>query len=342
MFRGVEMSGRRPNRLWLPSPSRVFSRLSEPIRGVLGSTRLILRKSVLHRLADSASGNGHPPLTIRSGSRSICGDFRQKNEDHCFMNDSGQLLVVADGMGGHHGGARASKIVASACANELAPLVGEHNIDDCVLQARIHRCVQHARDEMIQWVSDNPVDEQMGTTLAVAMVIGQRLYVANVGDSRVYLFHRGHLRQLTVDETLAQALVEAGAMTPENASNSQYRHMLMNCVGVREIEHLPDVRSYPLEVHDRLVLGTDGFTEYVSEHEIAEVLESYACPQFAADKLVELAVANQSTDNVTVIVADVVREPTLDPLAVEYGNETYSWESMPVATAGSVACSSSK
>lgn len=331
------MTRKRHHRLWLPTPTRVLSRISEPIRGVIGSTRLILRKSGLHRLTQSGNGNSGPPLAIRSGARSICGDFRRRNEDHCFADESGQLLVVADGMGGHHGGARASKIAASACANELAPLVVEGTIDQCVLQARIHRCVQHARDEMIQWVNENPVDGQMGTTLSVAMIIGNRLYVASIGDSRVYLYHHGHVRQLTVDETLAQALVEAGAMTPENASHSQYRHMLLNSVGVRHLEHLPDVRSFPLEVNDRLVLATDGFTEFVSEAEIGEVLATYACPQYAAERLVEMAVKNHSTDNVTVIVADVVRDPTLDPLTVDDADDSLSWEAMRVATAGSVA-----
>lgn len=334
------MEPRHRFKFWSPKPAGLIDKLSRPIRSFADSTGVLLRKTPIGGVTETLTKHTAAPLTIRTGHRSICGCVRKRNEDYCYASSSGQVLVVADGMGGYTGGANASRIATRTFAHDLAWLSGERKVDKCVLKAKIHRCVKHARHEMIEWVETHPRDNRMGTTIAVAMVVGQRLYVASVGDSRIYLYRNGRIRQLTVDETLAQALVEAGAMTPENAAHSRYRHLLTNSVSVKELKHLPDVTSYAIQPGDRLLLATDGFSDFVSEEDIDEVLATIECPQVACDLLVSKAVQNDSTDNITVVIADVIIDSNLDALPVEEASLRLPWQLLPSESLATVACAS--
>lgn len=251
------------------------------------------------------ANDGH--LQVTSGSESLCGEVRDRNEDQCYSDPSAHLLVVADGMGGHQGGARASRFMVDTTASQLLPAVISEDASREELQQCVNRCIEQTRQAMTEWAATHPDDQHMGTTLAMAMIVGHTLHVAHVGDSRVYLLRSGRLYQLTVDETMAQALVDAGIMKADEALHSRYRHFLLNAVGVRELDHLPTVHSYPLEYGDRILLATDGITEFVSPDQIRDVLMSFKCPRDAAHQLAEVAQANHSSDNMTAVVAEIVR-----------------------------------
>lgn len=257
-------------------------------------------------------------LQVTSGSESLCGDVRDRNEDRCYTDPSAHLLVVADGMGGHQGGAKASRFMVDTTAAQLLPAVISEEASREELERCVHRCIARTRDAMTEWAAMHPGDQHMGTTLALAMIVGHTLHVAHVGDSRVYLLRKGRLHQLTIDETMAQALVDAGAMKPDDALHSRYRHFLLNAVGVRELDHLPTVRSYPLEYGDRILLATDGITEFVSPDRIRDILMSIKCPRDAARHLADAAQENHSSDNMTAVVAEIVRMDEVDhPMQAE-------------------------
>jgi PPM family protein phosphatase len=151
---------------------------------------------------------------------------------------------------------------------------------------------------------------QMGTTLSVAWSLGTELFVAHVGDARVYLFHEGGLRRLTQDHTVAQALADAGQITPEELVTHRMRKVLTRVIG-RAGKGEPDVRRARLADGDRVLVCTDGLTDMVGEAVIAAELGRGAPAAETCRRLVDAALQAGGRDNVTVAVAGyrVVREP---------------------------------
>lgn len=143
----------------------------------------------------------------------------------------------------------------------------------------------------------------MGTTATLTYSVGDTLFVLHVGDSRAYLFRRQDLRQLTDDHTVAQALVRAGQIEPEEVATHRMRHVLTNALGVSE-NVKPDIHEHKLLDGDRLLVCTDGLTDMVDDEAIAAILQQHQDPQAACDALVEAALAAGGKDNVTVLVGN--------------------------------------
>jgi protein phosphatase len=213
----------------------------------------------------------------------------------------GQLMVVADGMGGHAGGGIASGVAVSTvarCALATLPwLAGEAHQQE-VGQA-LAQALQTCQRQLEQ--TDGP--PRMGTTLTVAYVCWPRLFIAHAGDSRCYLFRQGDLQQLTRDHTLAQKLVEERRMPAEEAATSPLRDVLWNAVGGGCEVLAPEIRSLELMKGDSLLLCTDGLTKHVSDRAIAALLADQTNASPTCERLIEVANAGGGTDNVTVIVA---------------------------------------
>jgi protein phosphatase len=142
----------------------------------------------------------------------------------------------------------------------------------------------------------------MGTTLTIATVTGEHLFVFHVGDSRCYLLRRGRLQRLTRDQTMTQALVDAGLMPPEALHTHHMRHMLTQAIGKGET--VVEAQHLQLQDGDRLMLSSDGLTDGVGDEDIAEVLARGDCDA-ACGELMHRALEAGGRDNVTVIVADV-------------------------------------
>jgi serine/threonine protein phosphatase PrpC len=143
----------------------------------------------------------------------------------------------------------------------------------------------------------------MGTTATMTYSVGDTLFVLHVGDSRAYLLRKGELRQLTDDHTVAQLLVEAGQIEPEEAATHRMRHVLTNALGVSENVR-PDIHEHRLLDGDRLLVCTDGLTEMVDDEAIAATLQRHQDPQAACEALVEAALEAGGKDNVTVLVGN--------------------------------------
>ena len=227
------------------------------------------------------------------GSRTDVGCLRDHNEDSLVV--SPPLFAVADGMGGHAAGEVASEIAVNVLA-EQAPAHPDANA--------LGNAVVAANRAVLRGVHEGVGREGMGTTCTAAMLEGERLVIAQVGDSRAYLLHQGKLQQLTRDHSLMADMIEAGQLTPEEARTHPQRSVITRALG--SDPHLqPDLYEINVETGDRLLLCSDGLSTMVQDEDIESLMARTRDPQRCASQLVNAAIAAGGHDNVTVIVADV-------------------------------------
>ncbi len=244
-------------------------------------------------------------VELHHGARTDVGLVREVNEDALLA--SPPVFVVADGMGGHEGGDVASRIVVE----EFARLVGDDydprrggELVSQALRASQRRIQEYGE----QQAADRPVRGYAGTTVAAALLVddgGPRWLLVNLGDSRIYRFADDRLEQVSVDHSVVQELVDAGAITSEDAATHPERHVITRALGGPDLAE-PDYFLLPLPAVERLLLCTDGVSGLIDEEAIAAVLRDADDPRDAADQLVERALAAGGRDNATAIVVDVV------------------------------------
>ena len=227
------------------------------------------------------------------GSRTDIGCLRDHNEDSLVVTPP--LFAVADGMGGHAVGEVASEI-AVRVLSELAP---EHPDGEA-----LGRAIEEANRAVIQAAREGRGRQGMGTTMTAAMLEGERLVIAQVGDSRAYLLHQGKLQQLTRDHSLMADMIEAGQLTPEEARTHPQRSVITRALGSDAHLH-PDIYEINVETGDRLLICSDGLSGMIFDDQIENTLRRVQDPQRCASQLVNEAIAAGGHDNVTVIVADV-------------------------------------
>jgi protein phosphatase len=222
----------------------------------------------------------------------------------------GQLLVVADGIGGHRGGDVASTLAVVGIENLLLNTIGWlcqlhgegvlHELHDALCTT--DRWVEEAADR-------EPAFQGMGTTLTLAYVTDHSVFVAHAGDSRCYLWRQGQLRLLTRDHTLVAELVTAGTLTPEEAAHHEMRNVVLNALGGGRASVKPEVHEHAVEPDDRLLLCTDGLTGMMSDNEISAILAQGADPEQTCRWLVDEANHRGGKDNVTVVVGRFATAP---------------------------------
>jgi protein phosphatase len=224
-----------------------------------------------------------------------------------YGGSEGTLLLVADGMGGHRAGKEASAIAVQALERYVLNTMPwffrlqEGHEEDYreELTAAMATCQHHIETA----AAAAPERQGMGTTLTMACVVWPRLYVVHVGDSRGYLFRPPTLEQITTDHTVAQKLVERGALRPAEAEKSRWSHVLWNCLGGGTSELAPEAYKAELELGDTLLLCSDGLTGCVSEQVIADLLGEERPAEDTCRALVDAAIHAGAPDNVTVVVA---------------------------------------
>jgi protein phosphatase len=217
------------------------------------------------------------------------------------------LFVVADGVGGRPGGAQASSTAVTALVEYLGEAAGCFNSFDVErehefleqLESGVHR----AHDRI---VADYENEQQRpATTLTMATLVWPRAYLVHVGDSRAIYLRKGRLRQLTRDQTFGELMVEAGAWTEDQAKRSPAGGALASAVGASDLT--PSIGLVDLEAGDVMLFCTDGLTRHVTEDRITEVLQTSPDAEEACRRLVDAALDDGGTDNVTVIVARAVQ-----------------------------------
>lgn len=233
---------------------------------------------------------------------------------------AGYLLVVADGMGGISGGEIASGLAVEAISwyvNRTMPWF--HRFEDgreeeleSDLRVAVHACQRTVAD-----AARSSNFTKMGTTLTLACVLWPRLYVVHAGDSRCYLLRGSKFQQITRDHTVAQRVVDAGIMTPEQAESAGYGHTLWNCISGGSTDVRPDVYRTELAPGDTLLLCTDGLTRQLSDERIRDMLIAGATPATSAEALVSAANEAGGEDNITVVVAHAegIREEDQDTVS---------------------------
>jgi protein phosphatase len=242
-------------------------------------------------------------FVVKVGSRSAQG-LRPNNEDRCEVALNDRLYLVADGMGGQDCGEQASGLAA-----EIIPRVLQERLDahEDVTQA-VQAALNQANQAIIDAGQHQTSGKRMGTTAVVAFRQDDKVYVAGLGDSRAYLVREQRVEQLTADHTVAEALVRNGILTPEQAAASPWRNYLYKFLGCVEMTDGAEVRPFEPAAGDRLVLGSDGLTNFVRSEDYIAGAMAHRDPQEWADVLVRLALERGSADNVTCIVVAFDRE----------------------------------
>ncbi|MQA62623.1 MAG: protein phosphatase [Actinophytocola sp.] len=234
-------------------------------------------------------------LVLRYAARSDRGLVRSNNQDSVYAGP--RLLALADGMGGHAAGEVASKVVIAA----LAPLDDDEPGDDLLSQLR--ESVAGGNSAIAELVEGDPELEGMGTTLTAILFSGNKLGLVHIGDSRAYLLRNGEFGQITHDDTFVQKLQDEGRITEEEADTHPQRSLLLKALTGHEIE--PNLTVREARAGDRYLLCSDGLSGMVSKQTLEEAIR-IPDAQECADRMIELALKGGGTDNVTVIVADVV------------------------------------
>ena len=236
---------------------------------------------------------------------------RKMNQDHHGWWPELGLFVVADGMGGHNGGEVASHLAVeaihgfiqeSATASDITWPFGLE-VASSIETNRLTTAVRLANRKIYSEGSKSPELNGMGTTVVAALVVGDRITLVSVGDSRIYRFRNGTLEQLTRDDTwLASVLGEKNAegADPEHP----LRHVLTNVVGTKD-DVRPGAREEQLESGDRFVLCTDGVHGKLDAQSLTLVLHGAASAPDGASNLVNEAITRGTTDNATALVINV-------------------------------------
>jgi PPM family protein phosphatase len=248
-------------------------------------------------------------LRFASAGRSDTGLVRDHNEDSGFAGPS--LVLVADGVGGAAAGETASATAAYVCS---ALAAGAAQAD---VLAVLRRAVELTHEQLRLGTSQDAARTGMATTLTALLTDGERVALAQVGDSRAYLLRAGELTQLTRDQTFVQALVDQGLVTRDEARRHPRRNVVLQAIDA-ERPAVPDLTLLDVRAGDRVLVCSDGLTDLVDD---AEVLDGLRRPDVstAADALVRVALDAGGTDNVTAVVADVEDGPRLVPDGARLG-----------------------
>ena len=230
------------------------------------------------------------------------GKKRSMNQDYVYASDQPvgnlkNLLIVADGMGGHNAGDLASRYTVQ----EMLAYIKESEEDRPV--PLLSMAIHHANEQVLEKAESEKELEGMGTTLVAATVQDEYLYVANVGDSRLYLIDDG-IEQITHDHSLVEEMIRIGELQRKDAKNYPDRKVITRAIGVR-VPVRVDFFDVKLEHGDKILLCSDGLTNMVEDEEILEIVRKNSSIEEAAGALVDTANKNGGKDNISVVLAEI-------------------------------------
>jgi PPM family protein phosphatase len=247
-------------------------------------------------------------LALNIGKCSLLGNYRENNEDSVEVKQFPDLIVsvVADGMGGQAAGEIASKrsieIIPRELRKHLTP-----NLNADAVKGVIRRSIVQANEEIMAMGALDKDMKNMGTTVVMAIWRkGTELFVAGVGDSRCYQIREGTITQLTVDHSLAQALVEAKTISAHEAKEHRFKNVLWKYLGSKEVGEGPEVTVISIQPGDRYLLCSDGLSGVVTDEQLLEFIEQHSDMQTCAEGLGQFALDNGSRDNVTCVMIEVL------------------------------------
>jgi serine/threonine protein phosphatase PrpC len=249
-------------------------------------------------------------MHIRCGRATDVGIVRTENQDSLGMlpedggtldDARGVLLVVADGMGGHRAGRRASELAVSTLLASYAPAHASG------IPAALLAAVSEANRRVYEDGSSSPAYNGMGTTCTALVLQGTSAHIVHIGDSKAFLVTAGEITQITTDHSRVWELYTRGVITREQARMHPERNLLTKALGQTPKIAADLSGPLPLQPGSWFVLCTDGLTNHVEEREIADVVRR-ASPEGAADELVALARKRGGADNITVQIVAILEE----------------------------------
>lgn len=242
------------------------------------------------------------------------GLVRPQNEDAVFADASIGLAILADGMGGHNGGEVASGMATSLLASRFREVVARcavKTIDTCgqlFIHDKIRALIEEANLAIFHTAEQQPQYAGMGTTLVLTWLCENCLHVAHVGDSRLYRWRAGVLRQLTRDHSLLQDQIDSGIIDPAEARTSGIRNLVTRALGVEPVLEV-EFGDYAVLAGDVFLLCSDGLNDMLTDEHIGLILAEQAVGLEAiADELIEIANGMGGLDNVSVILIKVRSE----------------------------------
>jgi len=240
-------------------------------------------------------------------ARSAIGLHRSGNEDSALT--SANLIAVADGMGGHAGGEVASEIAIKKL-QELVPISQDVHIDADSIEDILAQSITEIDNEILRVANENLDLRGMGTTLTALLLHEDRIALIHIGDSRAYRLRDGELEQLSLDHTVLQELIDQGKLTISEANDHPQRSLLTQVLmGSGNLD--PVLVVYERKAGDRYLLCSDGLSSVLSNNEIRSLLKK-SNREDAVAALVEATYVNDAPDNVTVIVADIATDLTVE------------------------------
>jgi PPM family protein phosphatase len=281
----------------------------------------------------SASTPPRGEIIVHVLGRTDVGRTREHNEDSFLVADlsagtvteqaepasytlgpRGALFMVADGLGGAAAGEIASGMAIDIVLQELRRTwVGAPASDPDTFAHALKKACELANTRIYEYAMKNPEHRGLGTTATIAGLLGNTLYLVQVGDSRAYIVRGGVAQQITKDQSLMQRLIEAGELTPEEAEQSERRNIILQALGPEAVVKIA-LTHQQVRRGDRLVLCTDGLSGQVRKEEIARIVAQERDLATAGQTLIDRANENGGPDNITVIVAHLDGEGLAAPI----------------------------
>jgi len=259
----------------------------------------------------------NPSVMLSSAHRTHIGQTRKVNQDSLLVMEVDRVnlsrpnplgvYAVADGLGGQQAGEVASGLVVSTIANCAQTELFKWFLDGSLVETDVLDWLRKTIAITNQMVQDRrgEAGNNMDSTLVMIVVEGQRVHVAHVGDSRVYLLpNAGSLERVTYDHSLVEQLVLARQITPAQARKHPQKNVIYRTMGQKDVE--PEIRPFQLEPGDRLVLCCDGLHGMIEDEQIEAITREAASPAEAVRKLVDAANEAGGSDNISVIVVEIV------------------------------------
>ncbi|GAV23721.1 PP2C family protein-serine/threonine phosphatase [Carboxydothermus pertinax] len=232
--------------------------------------------------------------------RSVKGPVRAQNEDAYYIDENNAIWAVADGMGGHTGGAIASQLAVKVVADYfLSTSVADITDPEKEIQ-QVFQIINRKIKEKQNIDADL---KEMGTTLTLGMLRNAYLFIGHIGDSRAYVFRANKLTRLTQDHTYVAKMVSQGILTEKDAISHPYRHLLIKALDGANNE--VDIVKFKVQANDLYLFCTDGLLDGISETEIEAIIEKNGTEDLEqlAEELISGTLAKGSRDNITVVLA---------------------------------------
>ena len=235
-------------------------------------------------------------------AKSDIGRERQANEDSFYVStdsDSINLFILADGMGGYNGGEVASKLAVESVKEYVYKNFDFNVLTHDSILSLLKAALIYANKQVYDRSISKKSLRGMGTTLDVCLIIKNKLYMAHIGDSRIYRLRKNYLRLLTKDHSYVEQLIEDGEISEEEAEHHPERNKLTKALGcMPNIE--PDAGYKNFQKEDIILMCSDGLTKMLNEEEIKNIIQEDI--ETSAENLVEKANDNGGYDNITVII----------------------------------------